>query len=85
VPSSAVAHSAADMEGVKSVSNAFYSALTVIDNGEAMGKVWAHMPYVTNVGPRSKSIMVGWEGQIKEYWVANNQRTAKRNVSLSDQ
>jgi hypothetical protein len=85
VPSSAVAHSAADMEGVKSASNAFYSALTVIDNGEAMGKVWAHMPYVTNVGPRSKSIMVGWEGQIKEYWVANNQRTAKRNVSLSDQ
>lgn len=82
--SNAVAQSAADMEGVKAASKAFYTALAVIDDGEAMEKVWAHTPYVTLVGPRSKSIMVGWEGQ-KKYWAAANERTSQRTVSLSDQ
>ena len=82
--SNAVAQSAADMEGAKAASKAFYAALAVINDGEAMAKVWAHTPYVTLVGPRSKSVMVGWEGQ-KKYWVATNKRTSQRNVSLSDQ
>ena len=82
--SNAVAQSAADMDGVKAASKAFYAALAVIDDGEAMKKVWAHTPYVTLVGPRAKSIMVGWEGQ-KKYWAAANERTSQRNVSLSDQ
>jgi hypothetical protein len=84
VPSSALAQSAADMEGVKAASKAFYSALNVIDDGKAMEKVVAHRPYVTYVGPFSTSITVGWEAQM-EYWVANNQRTAQRIVTLSDQ
>jgi hypothetical protein len=62
---------AADMEGVKAASKAFYAALAVIDNGEAMEKVWAHTPYVTYVGPRAKSIIVGWDAQTK-YWVEAN-------------
>ncbi len=82
--SNAVAQSAADMEGVKAASKAFYAALGVIDDGEAMEKVLAHTPYVTYVGPGSKSITVGWEAQMK-YWVAANKRTSQRNVSLSDQ
>ena len=54
--------------GVKAASKAFYAALAVLDNGEAMEKVWAHTPYVTYVGPRAKAIIVGWDAQQK-YWV----------------
>ena len=54
-----------DVEGVKKASKAFYAALAVIDNGEAMEKVFAHTPYVTFVGPRSKSIVVGWDALSK--------------------
>ncbi len=74
----------ADMEGVKAASKAFYAALAVIDDGTAMEKVWAHTSYVTYVGPRSKSITVGWDTQ-KKYWVENNKPFASRTVSLVDQ
>jgi ketosteroid isomerase-like protein len=50
----------------------------------AMEKVWAHTPYVTLVGPRSKSIIVGWDGQ-KKYWADSNKRFSQRNGVLSDQ
>ena len=66
-------NAAADMEGVKAASKAFYAALSVNDNGEAMSKVWAHTPYVTYVGPRSKSIMVGWDALGKQ-WVETKGR-----------
>ena len=39
--SNAVAQSAADVEGVKEASKNLYAALAVLDNGEAMEKVWA--------------------------------------------
>jgi ketosteroid isomerase-like protein len=84
VPSSAFAQLEAEMEEVRTASAAFYSALAVIDDGEAMAKVWAHTPYVTLVGPRSTSVLVGWEGQM-EYWAAGNKRTSSRKISLSDQ
>ena len=80
----AVAQQAVDMDGVKAASKAFYTALAVLDNGEAMEKVWAHTPYVTYVGPRAKSIIVGWDAQRK-YWEDTNKLFASRNVSLSDQ
>jgi len=64
----ALGQQAADVEGVKAASKAFYAALAVLDNGEAMEKVWAHTPYVTYVGPRAKAIIVGWDAQQK-YWV----------------
>ena len=84
LPGSAVAQPAADMEGVKAASKAFYTALAVLDNGEAMEKVWAHTPYVTYVGPRAKSITVGWDAQ-KKYWVDANKLFLQRNVTLSEQ
>jgi len=84
LPSNAPAQQAADTEGVKTASKAFYTALAVLDNGEAMEKVWAHTPYVTYVGPRAKSIIVGWDAQ-KKYWEDTNKLFASRNVSLSDQ
>jgi hypothetical protein len=68
LPGSAVAQQAADIEGVKAASKAFYVALATLDNGEAMEKVWAHTPYVTYVGPRAKTIIVGWDAQ-KKYWL----------------
>src|SRR5499433_2749369 len=82
--SNVVAQSAADVDGVKAASKAFYAALAVLDNGEAMEKVWAHTPYVTYVGPRAKTIIVGWDGQQK-YWVDTNKLFSKRDVTLSDQ
>jgi ketosteroid isomerase-like protein len=81
---SALAQRAGDVEGVKAASKAFYSALAVIDDGTAMEKVWAHAPYVTLVGPRSKSILVGWDGQ-KKYWEESNKRFSQRNAVLLDQ
>ena len=81
---SALAQEAGDVEGVKAASKAFYAALTVLDDGSAMEKVWAHAPYVTLVGPRSKSILVGWDGQ-KKYWEESNKRFSQRNGVLLDQ
>jgi ketosteroid isomerase-like protein len=82
--SNAVAQSVADVEGVKEASKNFYAALAVLDNGEAMEKVWAHTPYVTYVGPRATSIIVGWDAQAK-FWVEANKRFSQRNITLSDQ
>jgi len=45
-----------------------------------MEKVWAHTPYVTDVGPRSKTIIVGWEAQ-KKYWADTDPLFLQRNVS----
>jgi ketosteroid isomerase-like protein len=82
--SNAVAQSAGDVEGVKEASKNFYAALAVLDNGEAMEKVWAHTPYVTYVGPRHTSVLVGWDAQ-KKYWPEANGLFTQRNVTLSDQ
>jgi len=80
----AAAQQSADTEGVKAASKAFYAALAVLDNGEAMEKVWAHTPYVTYVGPRAKTIIVGWEAQ-KKYWADTNKLFAQRDIALSGQ
>jgi ketosteroid isomerase-like protein len=80
----AIAQQAADTEGVKAASKAFYAALAVLDNGEAMEKVYAHTPYVTYVGPRAKSIIVGWD-EVKKYWPEANKLFTSRNVTLTDQ
>jgi ketosteroid isomerase-like protein len=83
LPASAIAQQP-DVEGVKAASRAFYAALRVLDNGEAMDKVWAHTNYVTYVGPRAKSIIVGWEEQ-KKYWIDTNKLFSQRDATLSDQ
>ena len=79
----ALAQQSADIEGVKAASKSFYDALSVLDDGSAMGKIWANKPYVTYVGPRSTSIIVGWEAQRK-YWEEFNKGFAERHVSLVD-
>jgi len=79
----AVAQQPPDVDGVKAASKAFYAAVVVVDDGTAMEKVWAHKPYVTYVGPRSTSIIVGWDDQ-KKYWVEFNKAFSRRTVSLVD-
>jgi ketosteroid isomerase-like protein len=81
--SGAIAQQPADIEGVRAASKAFYTALDVLDDGTAMEKIWARVPYVTYVGPQSKSIIVGWEDQ-KTYWESFNKRFVERSVSLID-
>ena len=44
----------------------------------------AHTPYVTYVGPRSKTIIVGWDAQ-KKYWQDVDKLFTQRDVTLSDQ
>ena len=84
VPASHAVAQHTDIDGVKAASKAFYAALAVIDDGQAMDKVVAHLPYITFVGPRSKSIIVGWDAQ-KKYWTDANKGFSARAVSLSDQ
>lgn len=79
----AFAQQAADIDGVKAASKAFYEAVVVVDDGTAMEKVWARTPYVTYVGPRSTSIIVGWEAQ-KKYWTEFNKPFSQRTVALVD-
>jgi ketosteroid isomerase-like protein len=75
------AQQSADLDKVKAASQAFYQALAVIDDGEAMGKVWAHTGYVTYYGPGAQAIIVGWDAQ-KQYWVATNKEIPGRSVSF---
>jgi len=79
----ACAQQAADIDGVKAASKAFYEAVVVVDDGTAMEKVWAQTPYVTYVGPRSTAIIVGWEAQ-KKYWTEFNKPFSQRTVALVD-
>ena len=46
--------------------------------------MWAHTPYVTYVGPFSKSVVVGWDA-LEKTWADGDKRFSKRNVTLSDQ
>ncbi len=84
LPGDAVAQQAADMEGVKAASKAFYEALAVIDDGSAMNEIVAHAPYITFAGPRSKSVSVGYDAW-KKYWPELKKRITELTVSLSDQ
>jgi ketosteroid isomerase-like protein len=81
--SPALTEQPADIDGVKAASKAFYTTLSVLDDGSAMGNVWARLPYVTYVGPRNQSIIVGWDAQ-KKYWDDFNKPFARRTVALVD-
>jgi ketosteroid isomerase-like protein len=84
LPGGASAQQAADVDGVKAASKSFYTALGVLDGGDAMAKLWAHTDYLTYAGPRNKNIIVGWDAQ-KKYWVDTDKIFSVRSVSLSDQ
>jgi hypothetical protein len=48
----------ADVEAIKTANQAFYAALSARDL-KAMEAVWANKPYVVNIGPKSKTVLVG--------------------------
>ena len=76
--------SADETEEIQAASQGFYAALAMLDDGAAMGAVWAHAPYVTFAGPRSKSVIVGWDAQ-EDYWAEANKLFSQRNISLTNQ
>jgi ketosteroid isomerase-like protein len=78
------AQSEGGADGVRAASKAFYAALAILDDGAAMEKVWGHTSYVTFIGPRSKSPIVGWDPQ-RQYWRENNKAFDERNASIAEQ
>ena len=70
-----------DASDVLAASNAFYSALAVLDDGTAMSGVFAQAPYITFVGPRTKDVIVGWPA-LKNYFVKANASFKKRETRL---
>jgi ketosteroid isomerase-like protein len=78
-----IAAQQSDMDGVKAVSNAFYTALAALDGGPSMEKIWANTPYVTLAGPRAKSFMVGSDA-VKQNLADGDKLFAERKISISD-
>jgi hypothetical protein len=70
------------MHDVTAASAAFYEALSALDGGTAMQTVWAQTDYVTYIGPRCTTIIVGWSAQ-KRYWSEFNKLFRKRSVRLT--
>ena len=64
----AFADQASDIAEVKAADVAFHAALSAMD-AKAMAAVWADKPYVTNIGPSSKTIAVGYAEAVTE-WMA---------------
>jgi ketosteroid isomerase-like protein len=57
-----------DADKVKDALEAFHAALSARDI-QKMEEVWAHDPDVMYIGPRDKSITVGWDA-VKSKWEA---------------
>ena len=70
-----------DMSDVKAASDAYYAALSTLDDGTAMSSVFAQAPYITFVGPRTKDVIVGWPA-LKGYFMKVNTAFKKREAHL---
>lgn len=66
----ALAQHPSDTDAVKAVNQAFYAALSARDL-KAVEGLWANKPYVTNIGPVSKSIAVGYDDAVTKYFSNN--------------
>lgn len=64
----ATAAAASDIDDVKAADQAFHVALSAMD-GKAMAGIWAQKPYVTNIGPSSKAVDMGYEDAVTK-WMA---------------
>jgi len=62
----AAADPASDVEDVKAADLAFHVALSAMD-GKAMAAIWANKPYVTNIGPSSKAVLVGYDDAVTQW------------------
>jgi ketosteroid isomerase-like protein len=78
---SATAHAQeADISAITAANQAFYTALSARDS-KAMEAVWANKPYVTNVGPGSKTMAVGYVDAVSKYWPATFEFFSQMSVS----
>lgn len=72
-----------DVSDATAASEAFYAALSTLDDGAATAEVFAQTPYVTFVGPMSKDIIVGWPA-LKNYFVNVNPRFSSRKSQITN-
>jgi ketosteroid isomerase-like protein len=71
-----------DLDAVNAANQAFYKALSSRDL-KTMEGLWANKPYVVNIGPRSKSIAVGYADAVTKYWTAAFDTFSQISVSPS--
>lgn len=76
------AQQASDLDAVKAANQAFYKALSGKDL-KAMESLWANKPYVVNIGPRNKSITVGYADAVTKYWPVTFDQFSQISVSTS--
>ncbi|HEX7908925.1 MAG TPA: nuclear transport factor 2 family protein [Paraburkholderia sp.] len=78
----ASAQQSAGVEAIKAANQAFYAALSARDI-KAMEALWANKPYVVNIGPRSKTIAVGYTDAVSRYWTGAFDFFSAITVSLT--
>ncbi len=72
----------ADVAALNAADQAFYAALSG-RSSQGMAMVWADKPYVINIGPRSKTMDVGWAA-VKKYWEGAFEFFSQISVTKSD-
>jgi ketosteroid isomerase-like protein len=72
----------ADLAAIKAANQAFYSALSARDL-KAMQAVWADRAYVTNIGPRSKVALVGYDEAVTKYWSTVFETFSRMSVAMT--
>jgi ketosteroid isomerase-like protein len=60
------AQQSTDIEAVKAANQVFYTTLSARDS-KAMEGLWVNKPYVINIGPRSKTIAVGYADAVTKW------------------
>ena len=71
-----------EVENVKATLDDFHAAQSMLD-GRKMDELWAHDAYVMYIGPRDKTITVGWEA-VKKKWDATLNFWTELKVTTSD-
>jgi ketosteroid isomerase-like protein len=78
----AAAQQPSDLDALKAANQAFYTALSARDL-KAMESLWANKPYVVNIGPRSKSVAVGYADAVTKKWAVTFDEFSQISVSSS--
>jgi ketosteroid isomerase-like protein len=68
-----------DVAAVTAANNAFDTAMSGLD-AAAMAKIWAPEAYITNIGPRSKTVVIGSpvvQNDFKDFFTALAQMVLK--------
>src|SRR5712692_5691489 len=73
---------AQDVARVEAASQLFIAAVSARDIN-AMGRLWAHDPDVTFMGPLSTTIVVGWDG-VRKAWEMRFGQFDRVAISLTE-